>query len=270
VENLAEAERKKSQKMAKARGDSDEVLSFVCKCGGRTKGVLTAKLTCPSCGYKNRGHSDNWSMSDGSEKPKAKIRQYQCIESGTMKEGRHGQCAWCCGMSRKLGGQHFKALSQKEIEDFEADKRQAAAEKAAKQYALVGQKVPTANEISVPPLKSSGSISPNDGSTPTDADVLFGPGGRIQNHPGNVRLREIVDDYMYAYKAAKKPDKKRYSEAIVQALKEHSISSRFLRKNEANQWEDVDDKCAVKKVSKMFWDATTEISPSTNEMKRMM
>ncbi|KAL3765942.1 hypothetical protein ACHAWO_005891 [Cyclotella atomus] len=110
--------------------------------------------------------------------------------------------------------------------------------------------VPRASEISVPPLGSSGSIIPSDGSMPTDADVLFGRGGRTNHHPGNVRLRTIVDHYKYGYEAARKTDKPRYAKAIVQALREHSTPSRFLRMNEAtNQWEDVGDRRAAEKVS---------------------
>jgi hypothetical protein len=111
--------------------------------------------------------------------------------------------------------------------------------------------VPTAFEISVPPLEASASaMLPNDGSMPTDADVLFGRGGRTNHHPGNKRLRMIVDEYKLAYEAARKTDKPKYAKAIVQALREHSTPSRFLRMNDTtNMWEDVGDRRAAEKVS---------------------
>jgi len=72
--------------------------------------------------------------------------------------------------------------------------------------------VPTeASHIAVPPVaspegKKSGTVylQPQsiDGITyiiPQDEDVLFGRGGRTNNHPGNVRLREIVDQYRHIY-----------------------------------------------------------------------
>lgn len=111
--------------------------------------------------------------------------------------------------------------------------------------------VPTASQIPVPPLETvASSIFPKDGSGPSDADVLFGRGGRTNHHPGNKRLRTIVDQYKFAYEMAKKTDKPKYSKAIVQALREHENPSRFLRMNEVtNKWEDVGDRRAAEKVS---------------------
>jgi hypothetical protein len=111
--------------------------------------------------------------------------------------------------------------------------------------------VPTASQISVPLLETSASsLFPKDGSGPSDADVLFGRGGRTNHHPGNKRLRMIVDHYKFAYMMAKKTDKPKFSKAIVQALRENETPSRFLRMNEATSlWEDVGDRRAAEKVS---------------------
>ena len=73
--------------------------------------------------------------------------------------------------------------------------------------------VPTeASHIAVPPVESltgkkAGAVylqpQINDCITtyiiPKDEDVLFGRGGRTNHHPGNVRLREIVDQYRRIY-----------------------------------------------------------------------
>lgn len=139
--------------------------------------------------------------------------------------------------------------------------------------------LPTALQINVPPLEvpSPSTILPSTGSMPTDADVLFGRGGRTNHHPGNKRLRMIVDHYKVPYEMARKADKvcslmqmlfdttyftfftehnlslafkPKYAKAIVQSLREHATPSRFLRINEnTNQWEDVGDRRAAEKVS---------------------
>lgn len=112
--------------------------------------------------------------------------------------------------------------------------------------------VPVLARIFVPPLEvaTATAMFPNDGSMPTDADVLFGRGGRTNHHPGNKRLRMIVDHYKVAYAMARKTEKPRYAKAIVQALRVHTTPSRFLRMNEkTNEWEDVGDRRAAEKVS---------------------
>lgn len=152
----------------------------------------------------------------------------------------------------EVGGCKQETASQPQVEAKQPDTPARETETSVTEIKLLKlpEIVPKANEISVPPLESSDSILPSDGSMPTDADVLFGRGGKTNHHPGNVRLRRIVDHYKYGYEAARKTDKPRYAKAIVQALRLHSTPSRFLRMNEAtNQWEDVGDKRAAEKVS---------------------
>ncbi|KAL7521391.1 hypothetical protein ACHAWX_006063, partial [Stephanocyclus meneghinianus] len=114
-------------------------------------------------------------------------------------------------------------------------------------------KLPTASDITIPPLEATGSsgiLPGNDESMPTEADVLFGRGGRTNHHPGNKRLRQIVDHYKIAYEMARKAEKPKYAKAIVKALRDHTTPSRFLRMNDTtNQWEDVGDRRAAEKVS---------------------
>lgn len=79
---------------------------------------------------------------------------------------------------------------------------------------------------------------------------LTGRGGRTNHHPGNVRLREIVNKYRFSYNQAKKVDKPQVSRMIVSALRRANPPSRFLRYNEETKlWEDVGDKRAAEKVS---------------------
>jgi len=100
--------------------------------------------------------------------------------------------------------------------------------------------------LSLPTQNSSstGEILPN------DEDVLFGRGGRTNTHPGNQRLRDIVDTYRSTYSYAKKVEKPTISKLIVKALRCAQPPSRFLRMNEdTGRWEDVGDKRAAEKVS---------------------
>lgn len=100
--------------------------------------------------------------------------------------------------------------------------------------------------LSLPTQNSSstGEILPN------DEDVLFGRGGRTNTHPGNQRLRDIVDTYRSTYSYAKKVEKPKISRLIVKALRCAQPPSRFLRMNDdTSRWEDVGDKRAAEKVS---------------------
>ena len=119
------------------------------------------------------------------------------------------------------------------------------------------------SHIAVPPvailearkLGTNYTLPPNMNTDPTDffprdEDVLFGRGGRTNHHPGNVRLRDIVNKYRNAYIQAKKVDKPQVSRLIVSALRKANPPSRFLRHNEdTGRWEDVGDKRAAEKVS---------------------
>ena len=85
---------------------------------------------------------------------------------------------------------------------------------------------------------------------PRCGDVRLGRGGRTNEHPGNMRLREIVKYYWQAYNQARTIDKHQVSKSIVSALRNANPPSRFLRHNEGpGRWEDVGDKRAAEKVS---------------------
>lgn len=125
---------------------------------------------------------------------------------------------------------------------------------------LPTEDVPTeVSQINVPPVDSTrvmkevGPTYMHESSIdifPRDEDVLFGRGGRTNHHPGNKRLREIVNKYRDTYNQAKKVDKPKVSKLIVSALRSANPPSRFLRMNEdTTLWEDVGDKRAAEKVS---------------------
>ena len=54
---------------------------------------------------------------------------------------------------------------------------------------------------------------------PSPNDVLFGRGKSIQNHPGNVRLRSIVETYNFEYTNSTKSRKTEISNEIVNKIK---------------------------------------------------
>ena len=146
-----------------------------------------------------------------------------------------------------------------------ATKKQSSESAAADSGLQVVATMPTAvSQITVPPVENLGGsrkmgsaasymlpsmIATGDDSTfPTDEDVLFGRGGRTNHHPGNKRLREIVNRYRHVYTQARKVDKPKLSKLIVNALR--GANCRFLKMNEqTSRWEDVGDKRACEKVS---------------------
>lgn len=168
---------------------------------------------------------------------------------------------------------HAEKMVKKATKSIEktTKKRKAKEEKAVpaqkKAAVAVATEEPTLNaptessQISIPdmsphtrarvPVSESASFAVTAGTiTPRDEDVLFGRGGKTNHHPGNKRLREIVNSYRSIYRQAKKVDKPKVAKLIVGALRAASPPSRFLRVNEAtNQWEDVGDRRASEKVS---------------------
>lgn len=113
------------------------------------------------------------------------------------------------------------------------------------------------SHITVPPVDAVGGrkveasyMLNSSGLYPRDEDILFGRGGRTNHHPGNKRLREIVEKYRETYNKAKKVDKPKVSKLIVNALRSADPPSRFLRMNDiTTRWEEVGDKRAAEKVS---------------------
>ena len=97
---------------------------------------------------------------------------------------------------------------------------------------------------------------------PTHADVLLGKGQPIQKHTGNERLRHLVQENLDTYMRKPKREKTVMTLQVMEAVK--SSNGRFLEKDRAGWWIEVDDERARYKVSKAFSAAKT----NSNNNKR--
>ncbi|CAJ1968357.1 unnamed protein product [Cylindrotheca closterium] len=90
------------------------------------------------------------------------------------------------------------------------------------------------------------------GSGPSSYDVILGRGQRSTFHPGNVRLRKLVDETKSIYDNSTKSQKTDIAVRLVLTIKEQG---RFIQESEFG-WEEVTDKDARKKVSHLFRDTS--------------
>jgi hypothetical protein len=86
---------------------------------------------------------------------------------------------------------------------------------------------------------------------PHNNDVLFGRGGGTNNHPGNRRYRQLVEERKARYVRAARNEKPLIALEIVTWLREKQTPpGRFLQMNEmTNKWDDVGFKRAREKAS---------------------
>ena len=80
-------------------------------------------------------------------------------------------------------------------------------------------------------------------------DVILGKGLPFQNHPGNKRLRDLVDLNAKRYDKAAKGDKKGIAQEIVDTIKQ---SGGYFLKQDGNKWIPVENDVARVKVSATF------------------
>ena len=86
---------------------------------------------------------------------------------------------------------------------------------------------------------------------PTPKDVLLGRGKASQNHPGNVRFREILAMYQEEYNNTQRYKRYDTPKEITRLLLEDGV--RFLQKTEnGNGWVECDAAEAEKKVKQVF------------------
>jgi hypothetical protein len=85
---------------------------------------------------------------------------------------------------------------------------------------------------------------------PLPSDVLFGRGKPIQERPGNVRFREILDTHTELYDKSEKGAKSAVMAYIVHLVKEED--GRFLKELEDGGWVEVDEATAQAKVGRAF------------------
>lgn len=79
-------------------------------------------------------------------------------------------------------------------------------------------------------------------------DVVFGRGKGYQNHPGNKRMRSIIDRYKIKYHTLKRAEKKHLVEKVYNEIIEGGV--RFVKKvSDEDSWILVDEPIAMQKVS---------------------
>ena len=112
-------------------------------------------------------------------------------------------------------------------------------------------------EIHVAPLASANIEIPN------EQDVLCGRGGRINTHPGNVALRDLVSmrQLDYLSNETKKLDKAYIAAEIVAEIRTQH-GGRFLRQKPEDQtWYEIGDERAIRKVLQALREHAPEIRP---------
>jgi hypothetical protein len=85
---------------------------------------------------------------------------------------------------------------------------------------------------------------------PCSRDVLLGRGKTIQDHSGNVMLRDLITEYMPEYRRTPKKEKGNVSWKVVMAAK--MLGGRFLKREENGWWVEVPDEIARDKISMSY------------------
>jgi hypothetical protein len=85
---------------------------------------------------------------------------------------------------------------------------------------------------------------------PWPNDILLGRGKPIQERPGNVRFREILDKHIEKYDKGERGAKSTVTAYIVHLVKEEG--GRFLKELEDGGWAEVDEATARAKVDHAF------------------
>ena len=85
---------------------------------------------------------------------------------------------------------------------------------------------------------------------PNENDVLKGRGKGPQDHTGNIRFREFVNDYKFDYITAGRNSKRPYCEKIYNKVGSQNPPGRFLVKTDINVeiWYEMDKEDALKKI----------------------
>ncbi|CAJ1968359.1 unnamed protein product [Cylindrotheca closterium] len=86
---------------------------------------------------------------------------------------------------------------------------------------------------------------------PAPRDVILGRGLKKNNHPGNIRLRAMVEELSDVYKSSSKKEKTEITQRIVASIQ---TIGRFLKESDMIGWMEVPDDVARIKVSHAFRD----------------
>uniref|UniRef100_A0A7S1CY08 DUF6824 domain-containing protein n=1 Tax=Cyclophora tenuis TaxID=216820 RepID=A0A7S1CY08_CYCTE len=103
-------------------------------------------------------------------------------------------------------------------------------------------------------------------------DVMCGRGGGTNNHIGNIRFRQLVNEHKLRYLAASKVDKPKVAMDVVQIWRNLDPPGRFLTKTDASQgddslWHDVGDKKAREKASQCLRERTPDVMPFVKKLQ---
>lgn len=119
----------------------------------------------------------------------------------------------------------------------------ASATKEKKELTLVEQ-------AELAELDNSSGPAPPDAVRPKNQDILFGRGKPFQNHPGNRKMLQLIDQYKQQYSESPRDRKRPIVEEIIGLLKEDG--GRFLKRyNEdvnSTWWVEVSNQVAFDKV----------------------
>jgi hypothetical protein len=98
------------------------------------------------------------------------------------------------------------------------------------------------------------------------------PGGGTNNHIGNVRFRQLVNEHKLRYLAAPKADKPKVAMEVVHIWRALDPPGRFLTKTDASQgddslWHDVGDRKAREKASQCLRERTPDVMPFVKQLQ---
>ena len=98
--------------------------------------------------------------------------------------------------------------------------------------------MPRAKGGPIPPPQDF--VNPGDGGLISELninDVLSGRGGRINNHPGNITFRTVVEDYRREYldPRIRKLEKKYVARRVVAQIRSANPPGRFLTEDPDNK-----------------------------------
>lgn len=106
---------------------------------------------------------------------------------------------------------------------------------------------------------------------PGPNDVMFGRGGGTNNHSGNIRFRQLVNDHKLRYLAASKVDKPKVAREVVNIWRSQETAGRFLTKADKGKdslWFDVGDQRAREKASQCLRERTPDVMPFVKSLQQ--
>jgi hypothetical protein len=96
--------------------------------------------------------------------------------------------------------------------------------------------------------------------TPHDHDILSGRGNFVNYHAGNEHFRALVRKHKVAYVACPKSQKGKFSQMIVDEIKQLNPPGRFLKQDEVTKlWYDIGEKKALDKTRQALREGAPEI-----------